>query len=92
MDSQQSVVTDRPYFIWDYDLSYSDVKAILQGDDPEQRYWLIGRIIECASWDDVWKFLTVNDIQEALPHLKIRKKLKGIWEVAITRWTSRKDD
>jgi len=88
MNNQQNVVTERPYFLWDYDLSYDDVRTILRGDDLQQRYWLVGRIIEYAAWEDIWKFLTVADIQKALPHLRIRKKIKEIWEVAIARWTA----
>ncbi len=32
-----------PYFLWDYALDEADVRAILKGDDEQQRAWLVAR-------------------------------------------------
>ena len=42
-----------PYFIWDYDLTDADVRAILRGNDEEQKVWLVARLLESARYEDV---------------------------------------
>ena len=42
-----------PYFIWDYDLTDADVRAILQGDDKEQKTWLVAGLLESARYQDI---------------------------------------
>lgn len=43
----------RPYFIWDYDLTEADIRAILRGDDEEQKAWLVARLLESARYEDI---------------------------------------
>jgi len=76
------------YFFWDYDLPENKVKNILKSVDMDERNLVIARILEHAKWDDIWKFLTLKDIKDALPQLRINPKIKNIWEYAFNRWTN----
>ena len=75
----------RPSFIWDYDLTGSQIREILSGSQ-EKRRWLVGRILEHARFDEIFKYLTLREIEHDLPHLRLPKKLKDHWEYAIKRW------
>lgn len=78
----------RPYFLWDYDLSEDDVRKILCGNNETERQWMMGRILTSANFKDVWKYLTLEDIQTELPKLRFRPEIKKSWERAINVWTT----
>ncbi|MBU4016521.1 hypothetical protein KJ980_06545 [Patescibacteria group bacterium] len=75
-----------PYFLWDYDLSDEQVRAILHGQDEVEKAWLVGRILTHAKFDDVWKYLTIKDIVSIFPKLQLPKKIKHDWGRALDIW------
>jgi hypothetical protein len=81
--------TNRPTFLWDYDLSAMQVREILSapGLSPTKK-WLMERILSQARFEDVCRYLTVTAIKQALPALRLKPKLKEHWNYAIKRWTS----
>jgi hypothetical protein len=81
--------SQRPYFFWDYDITEEEVHEILRGDDKVEKAWIITRILEYAKWKDIWRYLTVQDIQENLEHVQFRwPRDRELWTVAIARWVS----
>jgi hypothetical protein len=82
------VKKNRPYFLWDYDLSESDVRAILRGKNETERQWMMGRILASANFKDVWRYLTLQEIITELPKLRFRPEIKKAWEHAIHVWTT----
>ena len=78
---------ESPYFLWDYDLSEEQVQEMLATQSFDKKKWLIARILESARFEDVWKYLTLGDIQKALPHLRMNPKKKAYWSHAIKIWS-----
>ena len=76
-----------PSFLWDYDLTGDQVHEILRHRPMEEKKWLIGRILEQARLSEVMEYLTVEEIKQALPHLRLKPKTKAHWEKAIQIWT-----
>lgn len=72
-------------FIWGYDLSNGQVCEILAGP-LKQRKWLVARILEYAKLEEVFRFLTLKQIEQDLPHLRLPEKIKKHWEYALKRW------
>lgn len=75
-----------PYFLWDYDLSEEQVRAILEGKNELEKRWLIGRILTHAHFNDVWKYLHPKDIAAQFPYLQLRQDIKDAWQRALTVW------
>lgn len=75
----------KPSFLWDYDLTETQVREILSGS-LEKRKWLVARILEHAKFNEVWKFLTIQDIRRDLPSLRLPQKIKEHWEYTMKRW------
>ncbi len=75
----------RPDFLWDYDLTGSQVREILHRGGKD-RDWLMGRILDQAPLREVLDYLTLEEIREALPRLRLRSKRKAHWEYALRRW------
>ena len=77
----------KPSFLWDYDLSHAEVLEILRHRPMEEKKWLISRILEHAQLSEAMEYLSVEDIAQGLPHLRLRPKIKAHWQKAIDIWT-----
>jgi len=77
----------KPYFIWDYNLTKKQVKEILRGENETKRRWLAARILESAKFSDVFKYLTLDQIKQLFPDLKMKKPVKKAWERALHVWS-----
>jgi hypothetical protein len=78
----------RPSFLWDYDLTEAQVMEILHHGSFEKRKWLIGRILERLGPPEVFRYLSMEDIQDALPNLRINGRIKEHWKEALEIWMS----
>jgi len=75
-----------PYFLWDYDWSDSKVKRVIKAGDEYQKRWLIARILESAKFEDVFKYLSLKEILQTFPRLKLKPPIKEAWERAFKVW------
>ena len=78
---------DRPYFLWDYDLSEDDVRRILSGGNGVEKRWMMGRLLEAARFEDVWKYLTLKDVADNFSSLKLREPVRRTWQRALKIWS-----
>lgn len=78
--------TKRPYFLWDYDLTEDDVRRILAGDNETEKIWMMSRILESATFEDVWRYVTLQDVKEMFPKLKLKPPIHRTWEYALHTW------
>ncbi len=78
----------RPYFIWDYDLTEDDVRAILRGDNEYEKLWVMVRILESARWSDIWSYLTLAQVRHYWPQLyrRMRREVRDVWAWAMEVW------
>ena len=76
-----------PYFIWDYDLTDSDIRAILRGDDEVQKAWLVARLLESARYEDVWKYISLAELRTIFLKLQLKPQVRSAWEFALSVWT-----
>ena len=84
------MATERPYFIWDYDINEEQVWEILRGDNETRKVWLISRILQYARWDDIWKYLTLDDVREYFDRIHWRFPfIKDIWAHALEVWNQK---
>lgn len=78
----------RPYFLWDYDLTESDVRRILHDSNETEKLWMAGRVLESATYDDVWKYLTLDEVRGLFPKLKLKKPIHDAWQRALYVWNN----
>jgi uncharacterized protein (DUF433 family) len=79
--------TQKPYFLWDYDLTETDLREILRGDDEEQKAWLVTRLLESARYEDIWQYITLAELQAIFPKLQLKPQVRAVWEFALRVWT-----
>ena len=80
------VAKNRPGFLWDYDLSERQIRDLLHHAPMTQKSWLIARILDRLSPPAVFDYLSVQDIAQALPALRMNPKVKKHWQEAIEAW------
>lgn len=78
--------TKRPYFLWDYDLTDDDVRRILRGENQTEKIWLLSRILESATFEDVWKYTSLSEVRQTFPQLKLKTPIRRAWEHALHVW------
>lgn len=75
------------YFFWDYDLTEDDVRAILRGENESEKIWVISRILQAAHWEDIWRFLKLQDVRNNFDKIQWRTPyLKELWSHAFEVW------
>lgn len=78
----------RPWFLWDYDLSEAQVRELLTHAPFAQRKWLLGRMLERLGPQELLGYISLDAVRRALPHLRLEAKIKRHWEEAIELWTT----
>jgi len=78
---------DRPYFLWDQDLSLDAFEARLVDNDPDIRSYFIGKLLRQTRPDDVFQFVSPQAIIDDWP--RVRRHLGqslGLWEWLLNTW------
>lgn len=88
MSDQTQHIAQRPYFIWDYDLTEDDVRAILRSDNEYEKIWMMVRILESARWEDIWRYLTLKQVRHYWPQIyrRMRPQIRETWNWAMQVW------
>lgn len=77
----------RPWFLWDYDLTEAQAHELLTHAPFEQRKWLLGRMLERLKPDEIVRYVSLEALRQALPHLRLDDRVKRHWEEALAIWT-----
>lgn len=77
-----------PYFIWDYDLTDTDIRKILRSEEHEQKAWLVARLLESARFEDVWQYISLAELRAIFPSLQLKSQVRAAWEFALRTWES----
>ncbi len=77
----------RPWFLWDEDLSVRELRERLHGADAFERDRLLGKMLREARDVDVWRFVTPQQVAEALPRVarRVGRRL-AFWNWLMEGW------
>lgn len=77
---------------WDYNFTEHQLLQKLSKGTKEEKAWVIGRILENLPFHSIWKYITPGQVKEIFPHLRLRPKLKQIWEYTFSLWDKYEKD
>lgn len=79
--------TRRPWFLWDEDTSLRELKAALRVPG-EERDRLLAKLLREANDREVWRFVTPQEVADALPRLerRIGRRRAPFWKFLIGKW------
>lgn len=75
-----------PYF-WDYKLTEKDLREILASRDEIKKRWAVARLVESAPFDEIWDYISLKELQEVFPDLKLKKPIRAVWQKALKVWS-----
>lgn len=78
---------DRPWFLWDVDVSDAEFRARLRHEDPNIRAQWQGVLLREATFREVWKYVTLREVLANWDN--IRRHLgrrRAFWEWLINGW------
>lgn len=68
-----------PYFFPDREVSAEELEAILKGSDREQKCWAISHMLRYAQWNDIWNYVSRDEVRELFPDLDLPDNLRQAW-------------
>ncbi|HEX5052675.1 MAG TPA: hypothetical protein VFZ65_12940 [Planctomycetota bacterium] len=79
----------RPYFIWDEEITYAELREKLASTDLDERALWMGRVMREARYKDVWKLLRLRDVLPLLPRIdRHLGRSREFWNWLIEGWRS----
>ncbi len=80
----------RPYFLWDVDMTLSEFRRQLDGDDQVTRAYLLGKLMRQARPDDVFSFVSAARIRREWDKLEqYLGHTRENWRWLLERWEDR---
>ncbi len=67
------------YFFPEEEMTAAEVRAILAGDDDERRAWVVSHLLRYAQWDDIWTFVSRDEVRQLFPRLDLPETLRKAW-------------
>ena len=81
---------DRPYFLWDEDLTIGGFRDRLRDPDPEVRAYFLGKMMRQAKPDDVFTFATLAEIEAQFVTLeRYLGRTREFWVWLLGKWRDR---
>jgi hypothetical protein len=76
-----------PYFLWDEPMNVAQLKTKLLTESCAERTRLLAKILREARDTDVWKFTTLNEVQQLWPDLyRHLGRRRAFWEFLLEQW------
>jgi hypothetical protein len=77
----------RPYFLWDQEITYAELRQKLASADPDERALWMARVMREARYQDVWKLLRLRDVLALLPRIDEHLgRSREFWHWLIEGW------
>ncbi len=70
---------DGLYFFPDQQVSESRVRSILHQGSAEERAWVVSHLLRFAQWDDIWTYVSRDEVREIFPQLELEETLRTAW-------------
>jgi hypothetical protein len=67
------------YFFPDQKVTADEVRHLLRQGTGEQRAWVISHLLRYAQWDDIWTYVSREEVKEVFPTLDLPENLRQAW-------------
>jgi hypothetical protein len=70
---------DSLYFFPDTPISAGQLRHLLAHGSAERRAWALSHLLRYADWDDIWVFVTRDQVRDLLGQLDLPAGLRAAW-------------
>ena len=67
------------YFFPDQDITEAELRSILVGHDQKRRAWGVSHLLRYAQWDDIWTYVSREEVREMFAELDLPENLRVAW-------------
>lgn len=67
------------YFFPDREITADELREILASGSREQRLWAVSNLLRYAQWDDIWGYVSRDEVRELFPELDLTENLRQAW-------------
>jgi hypothetical protein len=67
------------YFFPDQRITEPEALRLLNQGTREQRAWVISHLLRYAQWDDIWTYVSREEVKEIFPVLDLPENLRQAW-------------
>ena len=71
--------SDSLYFFPDQRVTAEEARRLLRQGTTEQRAWVISHLLRYAQWDDIWTFVSREEVKEVFNDLDLPDNLRQAW-------------
>jgi hypothetical protein len=72
-------VSEPLYFFPERDVTVEELRDILGQGTIDQRSWAISNLLRYAQWDDIWNYVSRDEVREIFPALDLPENLRQAW-------------
>ena len=66
------------YFFPDRSVSPQELKQILEEGTQKERLWAISNMLRYAQWDDIWLYVSRDEVRDVFPDLDLPDKMRQV--------------
>ena len=67
------------YFFPDREVTRAELENLLREGSEADRVWAISHLLRFAQWDDIWLFVSREEVREVFPSLELPETLRQAW-------------
>ena len=71
--------TSSLYFFPDEKVTEEQARRWLREGPPVKRAWVISHLLRYAQWNDIWSYVTRDEVRESFPELDLPANLRVAW-------------
>ena len=70
---------DSLYFFPDQRVTADEVRQMLRQGSAGQRAWVVSHLLRYAQWDDIWTYVSREEVKEVFGDLDLPENLRQAW-------------
>lgn len=67
------------YFFPGHEISATELRQILDTNDDEQRSWAVSNMLRYAQWEDIWTFVSRDEVRDMFSSLDLPDNLRAAY-------------
>ena len=77
--AMQDSDNDPLYFFPDREITAGELRRLLNQGTRDQRAWAISHLLRYAQWDDIWRYVSREEVREIFAELDLPENLRVAW-------------
>lgn len=77
--NNKAETSEHLYFFPDREVTEEELRRLLSDGAEESRAWAISHLLRFAQWEDIWIYVSRDEVREIFPVLELPENLQAAW-------------